>query len=260
MYVYIHQFYIWTSFSLSYSVYTQTHTHMRICLYKCASVFPFSVHVPLPDPVLHPPSCRNAGPASSFAFGVSSRRPAPRSSELLLDERPHPQRQPLPCRGFPAESPHTHRQSPRAPASPRVPAAPSGASGTAIPSSHRDRSGSARLLSAGAELIPHRAAFSSSFPSSPSSQGIPTGSAVCPENTCSAAEIKLVVLAALIRRVLRLYLSLSLIYDLSAPVDTVFHTAYIVGLHSNIHRISQASTHKGGYLIFRSYLVMLGSI
>lgn len=183
MYVYIHQFYIWTSFSLSYSVYTQTHTHMRICLYKCASAFPFSVYVPSPDPVLHPPSCRNAGPASSFGFGISPPRPAPRYlSELFLGGRPHPRRQALPCIAFPAESPQTHPLSARAPVTLRLPAAPSGVSGAAIPSSQRDRSGSARLLSAGAELILLRAAFSSSFPPNPSSQGIPTGSSVCPES------------------------------------------------------------------------------
>lgn len=41
-------------------------------------------------------------------------------------------------------------------------------------------------------------------------------------------------------QLLRLYLSLSLIYDLSAPVDTVFLTAYSAGSHCNIRRMSSA--------------------
>lgn len=41
-------------------------------------------------------------------------------------------------------------------------------------------------------------------------------------------------------QLLRLYLSLSLIYDLSAPVDTVFHTAYSARSHCNIRRMSSA--------------------
>lgn len=41
-------------------------------------------------------------------------------------------------------------------------------------------------------------------------------------------------------QLLHLYLSLSLIYDLSAPVDTVFHTAYSARSHCNIRRMSSA--------------------
>lgn len=97
----------------------------RICVYAYKNV-PLrvcSVRVSSLGPGLRSPSCRTAGPALCFAFSTST-KPAPwYRRRLLLGGRPHPRRPSTPCRAFPAESPQTHSQSPRAPASRRVPSA-----------------------------------------------------------------------------------------------------------------------------------------
>lgn len=97
------------------------------------------------------------------------------------------------------------------------------------PSPRRNRPSSGCLLSPSIELI-----FALFAPPQSFSRGTPTASAEGPERALSCCRNWTRVLAAFFRRLLHLYLSLSLIYDLSAPVDTVFHTAYIVELHCNI--------------------------
>ena len=86
---------------------------------------------------------------------------------------------------FPRREPADPPAKPPGPSKPPSPGGTSEGEPIGSPSPRRVRPGSARLLSSGVELVPHREAFSPSFPTSASPQGIPTASAVGPESALS---------------------------------------------------------------------------
>lgn len=196
----------------------QTHTHARPCP-PCGSPARLQPRTPRPaqtrgwlppSPSLFP---RSPSPAAGCSSPGGPLRPAC----------------PLPAQLSPPGAPRTARQTPGPPASPRRQLR-----GRAGPAAGDAR---AQLASSPQSVPPHQRGF---FALSPPSPGIPCSRAGRAHG--AAAQTGLAVLAASFRSLLHLYLSLSLIYDLSAPVDTVFHTAYIVGLHCNIRRISPAGS------------------